>query len=92
MHRLTGSVEPTEAEAGVETGWAFLQLIVAVARDRPVVVVVDDVHWAEPALLELLLDVADRLRDVPVLIVLVTRPDLMGDRPPGGGAEGRQPP
>ena len=64
----------------METGWAFLQLIVALARDRPVVVVVDDVHWAEPALLDLLLDVAARLRDVPVLIVLVTRPDLMEDR------------
>ena len=80
-HRLAGSVGLTEPEAGVETGWAFLQLIVALARDRPVVVVVDDVHWAEPALLDLLLDVAARLRDVPVLIVLVTRPDLMEDRP-----------
>ena len=86
MHRLTGSVESTEAETGVDTGWAFLQLIVAVARERPVVVVVDDVHWAEPTFLDLLLDVAARLRDLPVLIVLVTRPELMEDRPTWSGS------
>jgi predicted ATPase len=61
--RVAGLVVPGEGEAGEETGWAFVRLVAALARLRPVVV--DDVHWAEPALLDLLLDAAGRLRDVP---------------------------
>ena len=61
-HRVAGSVGLEEGEAGEETGWAFQQLIVALARVRPLIIVVDDVHWAEPALVDLLLDVAARLR------------------------------
>ncbi|MGH2997383.1 MAG: hypothetical protein ACRDM9_13790, partial [Gaiellaceae bacterium] len=59
------------------------------ARARPLVVVVDDVHWAEPALLDLLLDVAARLRDVPVLIVLAMRPDPFQERPAWADRLGR---
>jgi len=80
-HRVAGSVGLEKGEAGEETGWAFLQLIVALARIRPLTIIVDDVHWAEPALVDLLLDVAARLRGVPVLLVLVTRPDPFEDRP-----------
>ena len=80
-HRLAGSVGLAEGEAGKETGRAFQQLLVALARVRPLIVVVDDVHWAEPALLDLLLDVGARLTDVPVLIVLATRPDPFQERP-----------
>ena len=80
-HRVAGSVGREEDEAGEETAWAFLQLIIALARVRPPIIVVDDVHWAEPALLDLLLDIAARLPNVPVLLVLVTRPDPFEDRP-----------
>jgi DNA-binding SARP family transcriptional activator len=80
-HRVAGSVGLEEREAGREAGWAFLQLIVALARVQPLVVVVDDVHRAEPALVDLLLDVAARLRDVPVLLVLVARPEPFEDGP-----------
>jgi DNA-binding SARP family transcriptional activator len=79
--RLGTAVSAEHGEAGDETRWAFLQLIGALARVRPLVVVVDDVHWAEPALLDLLLDVGARLRDTPVLLVCVARPDLLEARP-----------
>jgi tetratricopeptide (TPR) repeat protein len=83
-HRVAGSAgreEGEAGEAGEETAWAFQQLIVALARIRPpIIVVVDDVHWAEHALVGLLLDVAARLRNVPLLLVLVTRPDPFEDR------------
>ena len=49
----------------------------------PLALVVDDAHWAEPALLDLLLDLVARLRDAPLLVVWVARPDLLeraGDR------------
>ena len=81
-HRVAGSVGPEEGKAGEEIAWAFLQLMVALARVRPLIIVVDDVHWAEPALVDLLLDVAARLPKVPVLLVLVTRPDPFEDWPP----------
>ena len=48
----------------------------------PVVLVIDDAHWAEPALLDLLLDLVTRLRDAPLLVVWVARPDLLES---GGG-------
>jgi len=84
VHRVAGSVgleEGEAGEAGEEIAWAFQRLIVALARVRPLIIVVDDVHWAEHALVDLLLDVAARLRSVPVLLVLVTRPDPFEDRP-----------
>ena len=40
-------------------------------------IVVDDAHRAEPALLDLLPDLVARLRDAPVLVVVVARPDLL---------------
>ena len=90
-HRVAGSVGLEEGEAGEEIAWAFQQLIVALARVRPLTIVVDDVHWAEHALVDLLLDVATRLRSVPVLLVLVTRPDPFEDKPPGRAASPRRP-
>ena len=79
--RLGTAPSAEQGEAGDETRWAFLQLIGALARARALVVVVDDVHWAEPALLDLLLDVGARLREAPVLLVCVARPDLLEARP-----------
>ena len=87
MRRVAAAVGLEHGEAGEDTGWAFLQLIGALARARPLVVVIDDAHWAEPALLDLLLDLVARLRDAPVLVVWVARPDLLeldGDRAASG--------
>ena len=63
------------------------RLLAALARERPLAVVVDDAHWAEPALLELVLELRERLSDAPVLLVCVARADLLDERPgwPGGG-------
>ena len=79
--RLATAPSLEQGEGGDETRWAFLQLVGALARAGPLMVVVDDVHWAEPALLDLLLDVGARLRDTPVLLVCVARPDLLEARP-----------
>ncbi len=68
--------------AGVdETQSAVRRMLQALARTRPVVLVVDDVHWAEPALLELLDNVVNLLRDVPVVVVCLARPDFLENRP-----------
>jgi len=64
-----------------ETLWAFLRLFEALARSRPHVLVVEDAHWAEPALLDLLEYVARQAIDVPLLILCLSRPELFEARP-----------
>ncbi len=87
VRRVAAAVGLEDGEPGEDTDWAFLQIVGALARVRPLVLVIDDAHWAEPALLDLLLGLVARLRDAPVLVVWVARPDLLeraGDRPARG--------
>jgi predicted ATPase len=49
-----------EALPVAEIYWAARELLEAVAADQPLVVVIDDVHWAEQSLLELIEHVVDR--------------------------------
>ena len=81
ISRVAGAVGLEGGEAGEQTRSAFLQLIEALAHVRPVVIIVDDAQWAEPALLDLLLDVPEHLRSAPVLMVLTARPDPFDERP-----------
>ena len=46
-----------------ELFWAVRRLVESVAVDRPVVLVVDDIHWAEPTLLDLIEHLADLVTD-----------------------------
>ena len=73
-----------------ETAWAFRRLFEAVAAERPLAVVVDDLHWAEPALLDCVEYVASSSGDAPIFLLCTARPDLFDVRPswavPRGGA------
>ncbi len=60
-------------------------LIEAVARDRPTMLVFEDIHWADESLLDLIEFLGARLRDVPILLLTLARPDLLDDRPTWGG-------
>jgi DNA-binding SARP family transcriptional activator len=64
-----------------ETVWAFRRLFETLARSRPHVVVVEDAHWAEPALLDLLDYVARQAKGVPLLVLCLARPELLESRP-----------
>ena len=57
------------------------RLFEAAARERPLVVVIDDVHWAEPALLDLLDYVAAFSSGAPILLVCLGRPEMLERRP-----------
>jgi class 3 adenylate cyclase/tetratricopeptide (TPR) repeat protein len=63
-----------------ETPWAFRRLLEAIARRGPLVVVLEDLHWAAPPLLDLVEYLAGWL-DGPVLLVCVARSDLVELRP-----------
>ena len=68
-----------------ETHWAIRKLFEALAADRPLVAVFDDIHWAEPGLLDLIEHIAEWTRDAPILLVCPARPDLQDARPGWGG-------
>jgi class 3 adenylate cyclase/tetratricopeptide (TPR) repeat protein len=57
------------------------RFVEAAARERPLVLVVEDIHWAEPTLLDLLEYIAGWSRTAPILIVCLARPDLFESRP-----------
>jgi class 3 adenylate cyclase/tetratricopeptide (TPR) repeat protein len=63
-----------------ETFWAVRKLLEALARDAPVVVVFDDIHWGEPTFLDLIEHVADWSRDAPILLLCMARPELLDRR------------
>ena len=69
-------LEETEVSAEEATEVAR-GLVEALADERPLVLVVEDIHWAEPALLDLLDELADLVRDVPVLLLCLARPELL---------------
>ncbi len=64
-----------------ETFWAIRRIIEAAARVQPVVFVLDDIHWAEPLLLDLIEHLAEWIRDAPVLLIGTARPELRDLRP-----------
>jgi DNA-binding SARP family transcriptional activator len=86
MRQVAAAVGLREGSVGEEMGWAFLRLIAGLARRRPLVLALDDAHLAEPALLDLLADVATRLGDAPALVVWVARRDALDERHAGWAA------
>jgi class 3 adenylate cyclase/tetratricopeptide (TPR) repeat protein len=71
----------------VEAPWAVRRFFEAVAKRRPLVAVFDDIHWAEPTLLDVIDHVADLSRDAPILLLCMARPELLDDRPGWGGGK-----
>jgi len=78
--RVLGAVGANPAPGG-ETFWAVRRLFEELARKRPLVVLVEDIHWAEPTLLDLLEYLAGWTHDAPVLLLCLARADLLDTRP-----------
>ena len=68
-----------------ELSWAALRWAEQLAEGQPLVLVFEDIHWAEEPLLELVEQLARSLQDSPVMIVAVARPELLDARPTWGG-------
>ncbi|MFI6502405.1 AAA family ATPase [Nonomuraea typhae] len=68
-----------------EIALAVRSLFETLARRQPLVVVFEDLQWAEPTLLDLIEDCAKWLPDVPVLILCLARPELCDSRPSWSG-------
>jgi DNA-binding SARP family transcriptional activator len=80
LHRALGSGSQGRT-AATEIFWAARRLLEALARDRPVLVIFEDLHWAEPTLLDLVESLALRPGRSPIVVVCIARPELLDQRP-----------
>ena len=88
VERLAGLFGGETPLVGGETPWALRRLLECLATERPVVAMIEDVHLASEALMDLLDDVADRVRGA-VLLLCSARPELLELRPSWGGGKAR---
>jgi class 3 adenylate cyclase/tetratricopeptide (TPR) repeat protein len=66
---------------------AWRRLLEAAAEHRPLVLVFEDLHWADDGLLDFVDHLADWATTVPILIVGTARPELLDRRPGWGGGK-----
>jgi predicted ATPase len=57
------------------------------AEQRPLVVVFEDIHWADESLLDFVDELVDWVTDVPLLVVATARPELLERRPGWAGGK-----
>ena len=81
-----GVLEGIEAERSQqEIAWAAREWAAELADARPLILVFEDVHWAEEPLLELIEHLAERVKESPLMILCLARPELLDIRPGWGG-------
>ena len=76
------ATEPREVRAKIHAAWR--SLFSALASRSPVIAVIEDIHWADGALLDLLEELADRVVG-PAVFVCPARPEVTKRRPGWGG-------
>jgi class 3 adenylate cyclase/tetratricopeptide (TPR) repeat protein len=80
--RVRGAVGAAPLQgASEEIFWAVRRFLETLARERPLVVCFEDIHWAEPTLLDLIEYLAGWTRGVPILLLCLARPDLLERQP-----------
>jgi DNA-binding SARP family transcriptional activator len=79
---------PEEADAG-EVLAAWRELLREIALERPLVIVVDDLHHADEQVLDFIESLAESIKAAPLLVIAVAQPELL-DRRPGWAGGKRQ--
>ena len=86
----SGVLEAVQAERSQqEIAWAAREWAQRLAEEQPLVLVFEDIHWAEEPLLELIEHLATWVREAPLLLVSLARPELLDIRPGWGGGRVR---
>ncbi len=80
--QLIGLIEGSATQD--EMLWAVRRAFEHLARESPTVITLEDLHWADAAMLDLLEYVLDLATDAPLLFVTTARPDLLEARPGWG--------
>ena len=70
-----------------ETPWAIRRFLELLAVDRPLIALWEDIHWAEPAFLDVVDHVVDWSRDAPIMLVCTARPEFLDTRSDWGGGK-----
>jgi len=79
--------ETSQVASAEEIAWGFRKLLEQEAQAQALVVVFDDLHWAEETLLDLVEYVAELSRDAGILLLCMARPELLERRPSWGGGK-----
>jgi class 3 adenylate cyclase/tetratricopeptide (TPR) repeat protein len=88
VDRLGSLLGVSSGQSGTdELFWAVRRLLQALARQRPVLVLFDDVHWGEQTFLDLIDHIVDWARDAPILIICLARAELLEERPAWAGGK-----
>ena len=82
-----GGGEATAADRRGATFTAWRHFLEALADERPLVLVFEDLHWADAALLDFVDELVDRVRGVPLLVLATARPELLERRPGWAGGK-----
>ncbi len=80
LHRAFGSGQQGRT-AAAETFWAARRFLEALARCRPVLVVFEDLHWAEPTFLDLVESLTLPRGRSAIVLFCLARPELLDQRP-----------
>jgi class 3 adenylate cyclase len=76
------AIDPRQMHRELVVAWrGFLS---SLASEQPLVVLIEDIHWADKMMLEILEDLAEQAEG-PVLFLCPSRPDLLRTRPDWGG-------
>ncbi|MGN6168020.1 MAG: AAA family ATPase [Solirubrobacteraceae bacterium] len=89
IFRDAGAEQELETALGAgapeEIFWDVRKALERHARKRPLALIVEDIHWAEPTLLDPLEHLAQWTRDAPLLVLCLARPELIDKRPTWDG-------
>jgi predicted ATPase/class 3 adenylate cyclase len=90
MGLASGVLEAVKAERNQqEIAWAARAWAEKLAEPQPLVLVFEDIHWGEEPLLELIEHLGTWVRNVPLLLLCLARPELLDIRQGWGGGRVR---
>ena len=80
LHQALGGGNQGSSDAA-EIFWAACRFLEALARSQPLLIVFEDLHWAEPTFLDLVESLALQPGRLPIVLVRIGRPELLEQRP-----------
>ncbi|HSF62165.1 MAG TPA: adenylate/guanylate cyclase domain-containing protein [Gaiellaceae bacterium] len=95
-HWVEGHLRPlvglaTQGEGSDENRYeafaAWRRFFEAIAEERPLILVFEDMQWADDGLLDFVDSLSERVSGVPLLVLCSTRPELLERRPGWGGGK-----
>ncbi len=79
----TAAMDPSVLRRRLFDAWHAL--VTALASDRPVILAMEDLHWADDGVLDLVESLTRSVEPIALLVICLARPDLLERRPNWGG-------